>query len=147
MVNVAIQEVIKAMSASAWSEGVYFVDLHTGHILFIDTTLIASPSLEANIGEVQPLDSQLLLVEQDHERYVAIPQFTNEERLGWMHAFADSLSDEHQKESVAKSIHGWWAIMHFHFAIKRLGLNEAWKSFEAEQMEKAAREFVAQISE
>jgi hypothetical protein len=131
---VNLDELCDAMDNSSY-ENKYYFDLDTGEILFLSEYM--------DDEETEPLRDRL---DDDPERYEAIPRAESQEGYRDMQAFIATVDNEHLAELLEVAVNGKGAFRRF----KDVLLNypeerEKWFQFRDERLEERALEWLDSI--
>ena len=82
-----------------------------------------------------------MVMEEDWERYIPIPNIMDEDETAMMHAFAASRPREDVKERLFESLKGAGAVTRFRRQVRHLLLKPAWESVKQDYLMQAARDW------
>ena len=126
--KVDLKELAAAFAQSDVRQG--YVDTAAGKVIMMADDLAERDAMH-----------YAMVMEEDWERYIPIPNIMDEDETAMMHAFAASRPREDVKERLFESLNGAGAVTRFRHQVRHLLLKPAWEAFKQEYLMKAARDW------
>lgn len=126
--KVDLKELAAAFAQSDVRQG--YVDTAAGKVIMMADDLAERDAMH-----------YAMVMEEDWERYISIPNIMDEDETAMMHAFAASRPREDVKERLFESLKGAGAVTRFCRQVRRLLLKPAWESFKQDYLIQAARDW------
>lgn len=126
--KVDLKELAAAFAQSDVRQG--YVDTAAGKVIMMADDLAERDAMH-----------YAMVMEEDWERYIPIPNIMDEDETAMMHAFAASRPCEDVKERLFESLKGAGAVTRFRRQVRHLLLKPAWESFKQDYLMQAARDW------
>lgn len=126
--KVDLKELAAAFAQSDVRQG--YVDTAAGKVIMMADDLAERDAMH-----------YAMVMEEDWERYISIPNIMDEDETAMMHAFAASRPREDVKERLFESLKGAGAVTRFCRQVRHLLLKPDWESFKQDYLIQAARDW------
>ena len=126
--KVDLKELAAAFAQSDVRQG--YVDTAAGKVIMMADDLAERDAMH-----------YAMVMEEDWERYIPIPNIMDGDEAAMMRAFAESRSREAVKERLLTALQGAGAVTRFRHQVRHLLLKPAWEAFKQEYLMKAARDW------
>ena len=126
--KVDLKELAAAFAQSDVRQG--YVDTAAGKVIMMADDLAERDAMH-----------YAMVMEEDWERYIPIPNIMDGDEAAMMHAFAASRPREDVKERLFESLKGAGAVTRFCRQVRHLLLKPAWESFKQDYLIQAARDW------
>jgi uncharacterized protein UPF0158 len=140
---VSLKEVVDAIELQTDDSETY-LDPETGELIFV--TEDERTAIEENLPENEIPERQREVLPKarealENDRYLILPDKRDVHEWSIMEEFAREQSGN-TAQLLRDAIHGSGAFRKFRAALDRLGLEQAWYKFRAEQIEQIARDWL-----
>ena len=135
--RIRLNELVNAFLRS--DEAIGYVDIEQGRVIFMGDDAPGG-GIDYDADDEAQL-SRAMDMEDNWERYVALPNIEDYEMKAQLVSFAGQLEDDVKKEKLFDSLHGVGAITRTKRLIKNLSLDEEWARYRTRCMMALAREF------
>ena len=119
-----LEELVAALEKSDVLQG--YVDTETGKVVLFGHEFSESGKNEES--EDERLE-HVFSIEDQWQRYVALPNIHDSDEIDIMHQFAAELEDVASRKSLLDVLQGHGAVTRFAYQIKRLALQAQWKEY------------------
>lgn len=126
--KVDLKELAAAFAQSDVRQG--YVDTAAGKVIMMADDLAERDAMH-----------YAMVMEEDWERYIPIPNIMDGDEAAMMRAFAESRPHEAVKERLLTALQGAGAVTRFRHQVRHLLLKPAWEAFKQEYLMKAARDW------
>lgn len=126
--KVDLKELAAAFAQSDVRQG--YVDTAAGKVIMMADDLAERDAMH-----------YAMVMEEDWERYIPIPNIMDGDEAAMMRAFAESRPREDVKERLFESLKGAGAVTRFRRQVRYLLLKPAWESFKQDYLMQAARDW------
>ena len=126
--KVDLKELAAAFAQSDVRQG--YVDTAAGKVIMMADDLAERDAMH-----------YAMVMEEDWERYIPIPNIMDGDEAAMMRAFAESRPREAVKERLLTALQGAGAVTRFRHQVRHLLLKPAWEAFKQEYLMKAARDW------
>lgn len=126
--KVDLKELAAAFAQSDVRQG--YVDTAAGKVIMMADDLAERDAMH-----------YAMVMEEDWERYIPIPNIMDGDEAAMMRAFAESRPREAVKERLLAALQGAGAVTRFRHQVRHLLLKPAWEAFKQEYLMKAARDW------
>lgn len=126
--KVDLKELAAAFAQSDVRQG--YVDTAAGKVIMMADDLAERDAMH-----------YAMVMEEDWERYIPIPNIMDGDEAAMMRAFAESRPREAVKERLLTALQGAGAVTRFRHQVRHLLLQPAWEAFKQEYLMKAARDW------
>lgn len=135
--KVKLDELAAAMEKSDVMQG--YVDIEAGKVLLFGEEFSDAAGHREETEEERL--EHVFSIEDQWQRYVALPNAYEPDERGIMLAFAASLKDEEKKEQMLAVLQGDGAVARFERYLKKLLLTQEWKGYLHQYFLDAARDW------
>ena len=126
--KVDLKELAAAFAQSDVRQG--YVDTAAGKVIMMADDLAERDAMH-----------YAMVMEEDWERYIPIPNIMDGDEAAMMRAFAESRPREAVKERLLTALQGAGAVTRFRHQVRHLLLKPAWEAFKQEYLMKEARDW------
>ena len=126
--KVDLKELAAAFAQSDVRQG--YVDTAAGKVIMMADDLAERDAMH-----------YAMVMEEDWERYIPIPNIMDGDEAAMMRAFAESRPREAVKERLLTALQGAGAVPRFRRQVRHLLLQPAWESFKQDYLMQAARDW------
>ncbi|WP_419550927.1 UPF0158 family protein [Mitsuokella jalaludinii] len=126
--KVDLKELAAAFAQSDVRQG--YVDTAAGKVIMMADDLAERDAMH-----------YAMVMEEDWERYIPIPNIMDGDEAAMMRAFAESRPREAVKERLLTALQGAGAVTRFRRPVRHLLLTPAWESFKQDYLMQAARDW------
>ena len=126
--KVDLKELAAAFAQSDVRQG--YVDTAAGKVIMMADDLAERDAMH-----------YAMVMEEDWERYIPIPNIMDGDEAAMIRAFAESRPREAVKERLLTALQGAGAVTRFRHQVRHLLLKPAWEAFKQEYLMKAARDW------
>ena len=126
--KVDLKELAAAFAQSDVRQG--YVDTAAGKVIMMADDLAERDAMH-----------YAMVMEEDWERYIPIPNIMDGDEAAMMRAFAESRPREAVKERLLTALQGAGAVTRFRHQVRHLLLKPAWEAFKQEYLMKAASDW------
>ena len=126
--KVDLKELAAAFAQSDVRQG--YVDTAAGKVIMMADDLAERDAMH-----------YAMVMEEDWERYIPIPNIMDGDEAAMMRAFAESRPREDVKERLLTALQGAGAVTRFHHQVRHLLLKPAWEAFKQDYLLQAARDW------
>ena len=126
--KVDLKELAAAFAQSDVRQG--YVDTAAGKVIMMADDLAERDAMH-----------YAMVMEEDWERYIPIPNIMDGDEAAMMRAFAESRPREAVKERLLTALQGAGAVTRFRHQVRHLLLKPAWEAFKQEYLMQAARDW------
>ena len=126
--KVDLKELAAAFAQSDVRQG--YVDTAAGKVIMMADDLAERDAMH-----------YAMVMEEDWERYIPIPNIMDGDEAAMMRAFAESRPREAVKERLLTALQGAGAVTRFRHQVRHLLLKPAWEASKQEYLMKAARDW------
>ena len=126
--KVDLKELAAAFAQSDVRQG--YVDTAAGKVIMMADDLAERDAMH-----------YAMVMEEDWERYIPIPNIMDGDEAAMMRAFAESRPREAVKERLLTALQGAGAVTRFRHQVRHLLLKPAWEAFKQDYLMQAARDW------
>lgn len=126
--KVDLKELAAAFAQSDVRQG--YVDTAAGKVIMMADDLAERDAMH-----------YAMVMEEDWERYIPIPNIMDGDEAAMMRAFAESRPREAVKERLLTALQGAGAVTRFRRQVRHLLLKPAWEFFKQDYLMQAARDW------
>ena len=126
--KVDLKELAAAFAQSDVRQG--YVDTAAGKVIMMADDLAERDAMH-----------YAMVMEEDWERYIPLPNIMDGDEAAMMRAFAESRPREAVKERLLTALQGAGAVTRFRRQVRHLLLKPAWESFKQDYLMQAARDW------